>query len=231
MSALFTAVSLGFDTFNIAPKAPLSLIALISFIIFVSFVGWGWYSAEKRIKELEGKSTNTALRKAQDKHLNGIRVLITKWENTLMTPGLDVIFFGMPSIPTQDIEAQPLFCSLREHLPFSIFWGDYSIWRDKVRAYIEGCQKVMKTIGEVEHDSISEDMKMWGTKAVAEAMSLSPPLSEMMKKYQETATSDLELQSLLAQLKVVENRLHKCLQEGLEGGDHIKHTCRLCPMK
>jgi len=227
VSALVTAVSLGFSTLNIAPKAPWSLIALISFIIFVFFVGWRWRSAEERIKQLKEQSTNIGLRKAQEKHLDRIRALITRWENTLTTPSLGAIFFSMPSIPTQNIETQPLFCSLKEHLRSSIFWEDYSIWKDKVGAYIEGCQEVMKAIGEVEHDSISEeDMKEWGTEATTKAVSLSPPLYEMMKKYQETATSDLELQSLLAQLKVIENRLHKCLQEDLEEGDFIKHPCK-----
>jgi hypothetical protein len=53
ITALITAISWGFITFNIVPNAPWSLIALISFILFAIIVGWGWYTTEKQLKQLE----------------------------------------------------------------------------------------------------------------------------------------------------------------------------------
>ena len=215
----------------------LSIWPILAFLFMAAIAASGWvirhdFSKRKQAASEEGIRPNNALRKAQDKHLDGIQALITEFESTLTTPRLSNIFLGMPSIPTQDIEANPLFCCLKEHLPSSTFWKDYSVWKDDVRAYIEGCQKIIKVIGEAASDSISEDiLKDWGTETVAKAMGWFPPFDRMMKEYREKAISDSELQSLLAQVKDIKSRLHEYLQEGLESGDYIKHTCQLCPIK
>ena len=163
-------------------------------------------------------------------HLEEVSNLIGEWKSNLSTPGVAGIFDGMPLIPTKSIEAMPLFPSLREHLPFPILWRSYTNWKTKVRAYIEGCQKVMNEIRETGKGSVDEDViKQWGTESTTKAIGLSEPLKRMREKYREVAEADSDLKSLLEQLKPIEIKLHESLQEIQLRHDHIVYTCKLCP--
>jgi len=163
-------------------------------------------------------------------HLEEVSNLIGEWKSSLSTPVVASIYFGMPSIPTQKIEAKPLFGSLKEHLPFPTLWRNYANWKTKVGAYIEGCQKVMKRIGETGKRSVSEDVfKVWGAESTTKAIALSKPLHRMMEKYRKVAEADSDLKTLLGQLKPIEIKLHESLQEIQLRHDHIVYTCKLCP--
>jgi len=163
-------------------------------------------------------------------HLAEVSTLIEEWKSSLSTPGIDSIYFDMPPIPTENIEANPLFTSLKRHLPFPILWRSYADWKTKVRAYIEGCQKVMREIGETEKRSVTEDVfKQWGAEATIRAHELSEPLHRMMKKYREAAEADADLKSLSEKLKPMEIKMHESLREIQLRHDHIVYTCRLCP--
>lgn len=163
-------------------------------------------------------------------HLAEVRTLIGKWKGSLSTPGVDSMYFDMPPTPTQNIEANPLFGSLKGHLPFPTLWRNYANWKTKVRAYIDGCQKVMREIGETEKRSVTEDIfKVWGAESTTKAIGLSEPLKRMRKKYREVAEADSDLKTLLEQLKPIEIKLHESLQEIQLRHDHIVYTCKLCP--
>ena len=163
-------------------------------------------------------------------HLEEISNLIGEWKGNLSTPGVAGIFDGMPPIPTQNIEAMPLFPSLKKHLPFPVLWRNYTNWKTKVRAYIEGCQKVMNEIRETGKGSVDEDViKQWGTESITKAIGLSEPFKRMWDKYIEAVEADSDLKSLSEQLKSIETKLHESLQEIQLRQDHIVYTCKLCP--
>ena len=170
------------------------------------------------------------LRDALVDHLAEVSNLIEEWKSSLSTPRVDGIFDGMPPIPTQYIEAMSLFPSLKTHLPFPTLWRSYATWKTKVRAYIEGCQKVMNEIGETEKRSVPEDvLKQWGTESITKAIGLSEPFKRMWEKYREAADADSDLKTLLEQLRPIEIKLHESLQEIQLRHDHIVYTCKLCP--
>ena len=52
VSCIVAAGSFGCDIFNVLPDASWPVVYFTSFIIFTLFMGWGWLSAEKRIREL-----------------------------------------------------------------------------------------------------------------------------------------------------------------------------------
>jgi len=186
-----------------------------------------------KLAEQEGEARAMRLEILKDAlagHLEEVSALIGEWNGGLSTPGVGGIYYDMPPIPTQYIEAMPLFPSLKKHLPFPTMWRDYANWKTKVRAYIEGCQKVMRGIGEAEKRSVSEDVfKQWGTESITKAIGLSEPLRRMRKKYTEAAEADSDLKVLLEQLKPIETKLHESLQEIQLRHDHIVYTCKLCP--
>ena len=163
-------------------------------------------------------------------HLKEVSTLIEKWKGSLSTPGLNGIYYDMPPIPTQNIEDMPLFPSLKKHLPFPVLWRNYATWKTKVRAYIEGCQKIMRGIGKTEKRLVTEDVfKIWGAESTTKAIGFSEPLERMQKKYIEAAEADSDLKSLLEQLKPIQIKLHESLKEIQLRHDHIVYTCKLCP--
>ena len=163
-------------------------------------------------------------------HTTEVSMLIGEWKSNISTPRAGSVYYGMPLIPTQNIENNPLFGSLREHLPFPTFWRDYATWKNKVRAYIEGCQEIMKEIGEAEKRSVSEDIyKEWGAESTSKALGLSEPLNRMMGRYNKAVETKSALKSLSEQLISIETKLHMNLQEIQLRRDHIMYTCKLCP--
>ncbi|MFC1964751.1 hypothetical protein ACFLWG_01945 [Chloroflexota bacterium] len=163
-------------------------------------------------------------------HLNEVGSLIDEWKGSISTPIAHSIYYDMSLIPTQEIEDKPLFSSVKEHLPFTILWRDYTVWKNKVRAFIEGCQKIMKEIGEAEKQSMPADTyKQWGTESTSKAMRLSEPLYEMMVRYKKTVKDDENLKALLKDLASIETKLHTKLQEIQLRRDHLMYNCKLCP--
>jgi len=182
-------------------------------------------------QEAESKSVKLEILKdALVDHLAEVRTLIGDWNDSLSTPLVGSIHFEMPSIPTQHIEDNPLFNSLKEHLPFPTLWRNYRSWKANVRSYIEGCQQVMKEIGEAEKHSVPEEIfRLWGTESTTKALRLADPVYRMMAKYKETVEADDYLNPLLEIISPIETRLHKSLQEIQFRHDHIAYTCKLCP--
>ena len=87
------------------------------------------------------------LKDAKRAHLAEIRTLIEQWQVALVTPQIPVVYPGTSS-PIHDVEARPLFGSLREHLPFPTLWRDYSLFRSKISQYLETCKELRERIRE-----------------------------------------------------------------------------------
>jgi hypothetical protein len=87
------------------------------------------------------------LKDAKANHLAEIRTLIEQWQVTLVTPQIHEVHPGTSS-PIHGVEADPLYGSLREHLPFPTLWRDYSLFRSKISQYLETCKELRVGIRE-----------------------------------------------------------------------------------
>jgi len=163
-------------------------------------------------------------------YLDEILALIKKWKSALAAPRLERVYLSMAPAPTQNIEEDPLFGSLKEHLPNSSLWRDYGRWKNNVRVYIEGCQVVMSRIKEEGKGIVPDDiLRDFGTRSTMEAMSLSEPLFGLREKYIKAVNSDTDLMSVIEQMDTLERVLHESLQRILLRRDHIMNKCDLCP--
>lgn len=183
-------------------------------------------------KEREAKEARIKiLADNQAQHLAEIRTTIEQWNNTLKTPWFGKISFETESRPAGDFEHNPLFRSLREHLPFPTLWRDYSSWTDKVEKYINDCKSLLEETRQEainspdpEINKIASDI---GSIQTAEAIALVKPLQEIMKRYREKVES--QLTPLLDEIRSLEEKLRASLQEILLRRDYIVYTCKLCP--
>jgi len=78
-------------------------------------------------------------------HHAEIRTLIEQWKNNFRTPRPDEIYPGTVS-PLDTITANPIFISLRDHLPFPTLWRNHLIYVKKLEDYITGCNNLRKEV-------------------------------------------------------------------------------------
>lgn len=125
------------------------------------------------LKEDVRKQVNPALAKAQERHLDEVRGLIEQLKSVIKTPPIDDIYPGT-SLPTMDIEANPLFISLEEHIPSLIFWGEYSTWTNKMTKYLGICKRL--------REEIAEEMQDWKSPRRVTIHAAQPILSQIKNK-------------------------------------------------
>jgi len=80
-------------------------------------------------------------------HLAEIHSLIEQWQSIVAVPPIHEVSPEIIS-RTRQIESNPLFKSLKEHLPSPTLWRNYAIWDNKRKEYIIGCEKLMRDIKE-----------------------------------------------------------------------------------
>lgn len=85
-------------------------------------------------------------------HHAEIRALIDQWKNTPRTPRPDEVYPGTIS-PMETIKANPVFISLREHLPFPTLWRNYLVYVKKLDNYIAGCNNL--------REEVAKNVKNW----------------------------------------------------------------------
>jgi len=93
-------------------------------------------------------------------HYAEIRVLIEQWKNTPRTPRPDEVYPGTLS-PMDTVIANPIFISLRDHLPFPTLWNNHLTYVRKLDDYIAGCTNL--------REEVAKKVKNWnGVKDVLE---------------------------------------------------------------
>ena len=93
-------------------------------------------------------------------HYAEIRALIDQWKNTPRTPRPDEVYPGTIS-PVDTIKANPIFISLRDHLPFPTLWRNHLVYVKKLDDYIAGCNNL--------REEVAKKVKNWnGVKDVLE---------------------------------------------------------------
>jgi len=113
------------------------------------------------------------LKDALASHLGEVRTLLEQWKNALRKPQFDEVYPGTPS-PTGNIEASPLFNSLREHLPFPTLWRNFSSYAKKMDEYITGIKNLRK--------EIEEEIKNWQNVQDATTNATQPILKRILDK-------------------------------------------------
>jgi len=78
-------------------------------------------------------------------HHAEIRTLIEQWKNTPRTPRPDEVY-PVTLSPVDTIKANPIFISLRDHLPFPTLWHNYSVYVKKLDDYIAGCNNLREEV-------------------------------------------------------------------------------------
>jgi len=78
-------------------------------------------------------------------HHAEIRALIEQWKNNFRTPRPDEVYLGTLS-PVDTIMANPIFISLRDHLPFPTLWKNHLVYVKKLDDYIDGCNKLREEV-------------------------------------------------------------------------------------
>ena len=93
-------------------------------------------------------------------HHAEIRTLIDQWKNNFRTPRPDEVYPGTLS-PVDTIKANPIFISLRDHLPFPTLWNNHLVCVKKLDDYIAGCNNL--------REEVATKVKNWnGVKDVLE---------------------------------------------------------------
>ncbi len=93
-------------------------------------------------------------------HHAEIRALIDQWKNNLRTPRPDEVYPGTLS-PVDTIKANPIFISLRDHLPFPTLWKNHLVYVKKLDDYIARCNNL--------REEVAKKVKSWnGVKDVLE---------------------------------------------------------------
>lgn len=129
---------------------------------------WCLRNDYEKLKELAKQSgqvlqgMDPIVAKAQEEHLSEIRSLIEKWKERLHTMTIRNACLSDPNsvvIPlellleqyqshTYNVEINPLFGSLKEHLPFPMLWQDYSAWLKNEFDYFHNCESLTKQIAD-----------------------------------------------------------------------------------
>jgi len=92
--------------------------------------------------EQEARSVKIEILKdALASHLAEVRSLIEQWQSIITVPLMYEVFPETAS-RARPLESNPLFKSLKEHVPSPTLWRNYAIWINKLKEYINGCEKL-----------------------------------------------------------------------------------------
>jgi len=85
-------------------------------------------------------------------HHAEIRTLIDQWKTNFRTPRPDEVYPGTIS-HMDTIKANPIFISLRDHLPFPTLWNNHLVYVKKLDDYIVRCNNL--------REEVAEEVKNW----------------------------------------------------------------------
>jgi len=78
-------------------------------------------------------------------HHAEIRTLSEQWKNNIRTPRPDEIYPATLS-PMDAIRANPIFITLKDHLPFPTLWRNHLVYVKKLDDYMAGCNSLRKEV-------------------------------------------------------------------------------------
>ena len=95
---------------------------------------------EERIQQVRRRT----LEDATVEHIAEIRELIIKWKDSIK---LDAFKIDQDTLTgCRNVEREPLFKDLEEHLPFKSLWVDYWTWKERHAQYIDLGEKLLEDL-------------------------------------------------------------------------------------
>lgn len=95
---------------------------------------------------------DSSVQKAKDEHLAELKNLMEGWRDALRTPAIDEVYQGTVR-STREIEKQPLFPYLKEHLPSHELWQIYGQYTRGLESYLVGSRAL--------NNWILNDIRKW----------------------------------------------------------------------
>lgn len=146
VSGFITIISLIYDVRSVSiqlagHEIQWQWLALIGFVMFAIFMTW-------MVVRLWQDPARIEVRKDYLKqHLEAVKDLIEQWRSDIDTPivpqiGLE---FSRIHVPSED---NPLFNSLRKHLPNQNIWQNYESWKAATNEYVDSCKQLHTKIRE-----------------------------------------------------------------------------------
>lgn len=117
--------------------------------IMESFGIWDQRTMKRHLElaEEEERTERVRRRRLEDataEHMAEIRELIIKWKDSIK---LDAFKIDQDTLTDcRNVENEPLFKYLGEHLPFKSLWEDYEAWKEKHAQYIDLGEKLLEDL-------------------------------------------------------------------------------------
>ncbi len=98
-----------------------------------------------RMNDMQEKLSDPILLENQKEHSDNIRTLIESWLGSLSVPKISEVEPGTTS-PMDKVKHNIRFDYLKEHLPSTKLWQNYTNWDSKMQEYLDKCKKLCTEI-------------------------------------------------------------------------------------
>jgi hypothetical protein len=104
----------------------------------------------KEGRELAGVASivpvEQSLEEAQRKHLDEIAILIKRWKESLSVPQFNEVEMGT-ECSTSEVVKNPLFRSMKRHLPIPMLWREWRCYEDYMTKYLRTAKDIRISVG------------------------------------------------------------------------------------
>ncbi len=104
----------------------------------------------KKGKELPGVASvvpvERSLEEAQREHLDEIAELTNRWKGSLYVPQFNEVEMGT-ECPTSKVVANPLFSTMKRHLPIPVLWREWRSYEDYITEYLKIAKDIRICVG------------------------------------------------------------------------------------
>ena len=87
-----------------------------------------------------------SLEEAQREHLDEIAVLINQWKESLYMPQFNEVEMGT-ECSISEVVANPLFSSMKSHLPIPVLWREWRSYEDYITEYLRIAKDIRVSVG------------------------------------------------------------------------------------
>ena len=104
----------------------------------------------KEGRELAGVASvvpvERSLEEAQREHLDEIAKLIKRWKESLSVPRFNEVEMGT-GCSTSEVVENPLFRSMKRHLPMPVLWREWRSYEDYITEYLKIAKDIRVSVG------------------------------------------------------------------------------------
>jgi hypothetical protein len=185
--------------------------------------------AEILSQSKENRADSELLIDAKKAHLEEVKNLIARWMNLLVAPEPLKVYFDTDTCEANQIQSEPLFPHLREHISNPKVWQDWTDWQKSTSAYFVECKRAREIAAKLVNP-IAPNYLMWGWSGFVEPgphnysrLAFHNAENEYLHSIEDTVLP------LLNDIRAMEKRLHDRLGDVLLKRSYIFKTCMICP--